>query len=83
MEQLPVEALVPVVRLALQLCPAPSLTVALPVGAPPPGLTGATSTSTVMGWPTAGFEGEVEVIVVVVDAAPTLTGVEEVVAELS
>jgi hypothetical protein len=81
-EQLPVEALVPVVRLALQIC-VPSVTLTVPVGTPAPGLTVATSTSTVMGWPTTGFEGEVEVIVVVVDAAPTLTGVEEVVAELS
>ena len=73
-EQLPVEALVPVVRLALQIC-VPSVTLTVPVGAPAPGLTGATFTFTVMGSPTTGLE-VVEVIVVVVDAGLTVTSVE-------
>jgi hypothetical protein len=78
-EQLPVEALVPVVRLALQIC-VPSVTLTVPVGTPAPGLTVATFTFTVMGSPTTGFE-VVEVIAVVVEAAPTLTLVEEDVEE--
>jgi hypothetical protein len=48
--------------------------VTLPVGVPFPGEFAVTLTATLMGWPTTGLD-VVLVIVVVVAASPTVTGV--------
>ena len=54
------------------VCTPPSLTVTVPVGAPPPGSLAPTSTPTVMGWPTTG-PGVVLVMLVVVSSCTTVT----------
>ena len=66
-EQLPVAGLV-AVRLETTQLTVPSLTVTVPVGAPPPGGTTETETPTVTACPTTDGSGESLVIAVVVAA---------------